>query len=136
MSSPLQNNTTTLQNILNIVNDLPESRVVQKKSGTFTVDEESNAYVDCGFIPDFVLIHINESRGENNVSTAVSFTEDTRQFWLIHLLSESGIYEIYPFTVNSFKGFCATIFKVNWDWSYSESAPTSTIFHYTAVKYT
>ena len=178
MSSLLQNNIANLQNIIDMVNILPDASgvelptltnegtssdllsgkqlidsngnivtgthvcqssgvEVQKKSGTFRVDSNGKATVNCGFRPDFVMFHANEADSDDcNYTSAVSFLEDTRyedSGLQIALGSNNGTYVLYPYDNSDGFGVTISLVTENYQWT---NPSTSTTFRYAAVKYT
>lgn len=112
--------------------------VVQRKSGTFTINSNGTATVSCGFKPDLVCVHKKEASNNYMYSAASAFQEDSRTDTGVSCLAlwstTSGVtfYELDLSRNNT--GFTVTAYAYADDWN--SSTPTNTVFQYTAVKYT
>ena len=60
MASPLQNNITNLQSILNMVNNLPNGGTTVQIANDSYTSTKDGVYVNCGFKPDVVFVTLNE----------------------------------------------------------------------------
>ena len=76
MATPIQNNTETLQRILQAVNDLPEESpgvTVQETNGTLTTNSRGTATVSLGFKPDLVWLSVNHTWEDFSFEAAAAF---------------------------------------------------------------
>ena len=118
-------------NLASAINSIPEGVTVQRASGTFIPSGDAFT-VNVGFQPDLVVLHMGEESGGNELHSAASFYEDTRQWGVqLQLASESGFYMFYIRPQVS--GFAGNTWRIdnNWGWN-SYGTPVS----YVAVKYT
>ena len=149
----LESNTTALQEILDMVNALPDSGgssddpgdsgdtgvTVQRSAGTIKTNSQGTASAGCGFKPDLVFLHHNEKDPDDGLlyNVAVSFTEETRtgaegKHPYVAMWSGTGIYSLYVQQWND--GFYIQAWKYDDDWNSSNAS--STTFNYVAIKYT
>lgn len=135
----LTSNTASLQGILDKVNALPDAGVtVQKKSGTFKSNSSTGkATVNCGFKPDLVFIHHNESGDGYLYHAAAALSEETRSGYIsVSLYTNNDTYYLYDIGVSAISsGFEAEVTGLRYS-DYTFVVPSATTFYYTAVKYT
>lgn len=110
---------------------------VRKASGTFALQNGEQS-VSCGFAPDVVSIHKNESVGGLFCTCAVDFAADARSKTLASALwvTNHPISDDYPFVVaitQNSTGFSVWIRHIN---AYGEYVTASGTYTYSAVKYT
>lgn len=141
------NNTTGLQRILQAVNNLPEGGsggvTVQRKADSFTanLDPADNtaiqATVNCGFVPDVVIIKGKAYQGESNTyyydMVAVFPERSAGRNYLV--AGTSGSYSVFEGTVEqTTNGFTMSFWAYNDDWDYVTMQRET--FEYVAIKYT
>ena len=142
MASPLQNNITNLQSILNMVNNLPNggtggsdstgSNILRDES-SFTTNYSGEATVNCGFKPDAVFISIGATDTVES-TMCLMFSEQTNQQTYLQTCASAtdGLYSAEA--ICSDTGFFISI--INHGWTWSGAALKNTKLYYTAIKYT
>lgn len=106
---------------------------VLKASGTFTL-QNGQRTLSCGFAPDVVVIHKNESVSGFYCTCAVDFAADTRSETMMTSLTAAG--ESYPLVVlitQTSIGFSVWIGILGTNGTLTDATGT---FTYSAVKYT
>ena len=136
----IQENTTALQELLNIANNLPEAGSggveVKNRSGEFTSRNSSTSgvTVTCGFQPDVVKLTLNETYNSMNVEVAVDFNANGGQKTALAMWSSGGSYSLYSFIVErTTTGFSVIAYAYDSSWSMKTFSKK---FYYNAVKYT
>ena len=126
-------------NLASAINSIPEGVAVQRRTGTFTTDSNGLAIVDCGFQPDYVVVHadgVTESDG-GFYETNLTFPLCERQGLSESLNATAGsdryvFIDAYMMALNS--GFGIELYRIGWDWKWSLISEES--FDYVAIKYT
>lgn len=143
------NNTTSLQRILQAVNNLPEAgsggggsggTTVQVKTGTTTF-QSGYLTVECGFKPDVIVLdkgeYYNSSSYGNVYYTAAVDLTDTRTLYGPTLLTNSSQYKFYTFytaTATDTGMWCA-LYGTTSSWGETGISSGET-FNFTAYKFT
>lgn len=124
--------------VFGVVGTLEKGVIVQKKSGTFTTDNNGNATVECGFKPDCVYVNGGKNASISlNAHSGAMFTEGN--YSVVPLLVPSvDIY--YRYTILKFErkssGFSVYAEK-KFNTTSLDSAPEKQrAYNYTAIKYT
>ena len=116
------------------IENIPVGIDVKKTSGTFKTNQYGSTIgVNCGFKPDFVYIHCNESYNGTYLSTAFAFQEESRGSILSTSIWVNRIDSYVDFDCNRHsEGFAISAYYYPND----EAAGYSATFNYTAIKYT
>lgn len=127
-SDLIASNIRSGKNIFGVNGTMTEGVTVQRKSGTFDAASGTAYNISCGFIPDLVMLHTNETWSGEILQFAVAFYEDSRKGRINNALfnpngDQSNIY-IRTWDEG---GFHLTIYH-----TYGGNRT----FYYTAVKYT
>lgn len=128
------NNTTGLQRILQAINELPEGGVsVQRTTGTVTTGSDGIGGVDCGFQPDFVVIHVGIIDDcENNL--VLNFAENHTESSVFTVACRDTQYAFIQANATCYPtGFGVYVGAYDWSFGFHNVERT---FSYTAVKYT
>lgn len=139
----IQSNSEGLQRILQTVNSLPAGGVtVQRKAGSFTANtaydgQVIQASVNCGFVPDVVLLKGKEFTGDDNTyyyDMAAVFPErSAARNYLVSGANNS--YEILEGKIEqTANGFEVTFW--GYDDAWGEKTMVAETMEYVAIKYT
>ena len=141
----LKTNTTSLQEILDIINNLPEagsgSNNIQINAGTFTTNE-CKASINCGFVPDMVTIFKDDiHHGDDGYDYFSELTLRMLYNEKNGMLTSNGglwdyseVYEVFDvYAYDEENGFGVYIEAWTEDWEWSGDPFT---FNYIAIKYT
>ena len=110
---------------------------VQKTSGTFTTASDGTATVDCGFQPDFLVIHKGETYNGACFSAAFAFEEYRVEDWVdsaLYLTDDDAWYLLDIYAKPLTNGFEVEISGMDTAFEFTP-APRETL-NYVAIKYT
>lgn len=111
---------------------------VREATGTFTL-QSGQRTVSCGFAPDVVMIHINDSEDSEYYTCAVNFAADTRSKTLTAALFISDGVDVYDvdlydiYLTQTPTGFTLEALGKT---DYGSTVYPPETFYYSAVKYT
>ena len=124
-SDLIASNIRSGKNIFGVNGSMTEGVTVQRKSGTFDMASGEWKVFDCGFPPDMVMIHANQTADGEILQFSAAFYEDSRKGRILGyiLLANYEYASIYIRQTDT--GFGLVIYH-----------DTPVTFYYTAVKYT
>ena len=134
-------------NLVSSINSIPSGITVQKKTGSFTLNtSDGTATVDCGFIPDLVVIRgvIDDSYGEANATFAKNehfgTYSDISSAVFIQMVSDESDFKYFGLTFGrGYDGTAINGFLIRgllFDQSFSPKGYVQGTLEYIAVKYT
>ena len=120
-------------NLASAINSIPSGVTVQKVSGSFSTDGNSEAYVICDFVPDVVMLSTTST-----FNYAAIWTSDmgAKQVTCRSEIDIGGVFEAWVtiFDYDIYKGFFMLAQTLYWAW---ETGPfANKTLYYIALKYT
>ena len=125
-------------NLATAIQSIPEGLKEQRKTGTFTTDGGGNFLVDCGFVPDKVIIHVAVVDSlENNLTYDFDNKFTTNGILAACRDSEYAFVQCHVITndgeIGGAIGFAGGLGAYGWDWSYNVISNRK--LSYIAIKY-